>query len=237
MARRAQMPQYVIDAVVAWRGTEHPHADLDPSTTALIVIDMQNAFMMEGVAFAFCEAASAIVPNVNRLAEAVRRTGGRVFWIQNSHDEGCLDSWSRMHAMALPANREKRNTVMEEGTIGHELWAELDVRPEDQAVQKTRFSAFIQGSSDLPERLRSEGFDTVAIAGIVTNVCCESSARDAMMLNFRTIMISDACAAFNADEHQAALVSFYRTFGDVMETEFLISCLERNASTASETPA
>ena len=225
-----QIPQPVIDSVVARRGTAHPHANLNPKTTALIVIDLQNGFMMEGVAFSLCQTAIEIVPNVNRLAQAVRQTGGRVFWIQNTHDDTCLESWSHLHDMALPESRDRRNQAMTAGSVGHQLWAELDVLPEDEIVQKTRFSAFIQGSSDLAERLRSQGYDTVIITGTVTNVCCESSARDAMMLNFRTIMVGDANAAHNDDEHNASLISFYRIFGDVMDTNFLIQCLERNDS-------
>ena len=223
------IPQRVIDSVVARRGTPHPHADLDPSTTALVVIDLQNGFMMKDVAFSLCSAAVEIIPNVNRIAETVRRTGGRVFWIQNTHDDGCLESWSHMHAMTLPEKRDARSAAMREGTLGHQLWADLVVQPEDEVVQKTRFSAFIQGSSDLPERLRSQGYDTVIIVGTVTNVCCESSARDAMMLNFRTIMVSDANAAHTDEEHNASLIAFYLTFGDVMSTDFLIACLESNA--------
>jgi ureidoacrylate peracid hydrolase len=97
-------------------------------------------------------------------------------------------------------------------------------------VLKQRFSAFIGGSSGLPEKLRAEGFDTVLITGTVTNVCCESSARDAMMLNFKTIMVSDANAAMTDAEHNATLVSIYSSFGDVMDTDFLIDCLRKNAA-------
>ena len=224
-----QIPQNVIDAVVQRRGTAHPHAGLNPRTTALVVIDLQNGFMMEGVAFSLCQTAAEIVPNVNRIADTVRQTGGRVFWIQNTHDDSCLESWSHMHEMTLPEKRDQRIMAMRASTLGHQLWSELDVRPEDEAVQKTRYSAFIQGSSDLPERLRSQGYDTVIIVGTVTNVCCESSARDAMMLNFRTIMVSDANAAQDDESHNASLIAFYRTFGDVMSTDFLVACLERNA--------
>jgi ureidoacrylate peracid hydrolase len=64
----------------------------------------------------------------------------------------------------------------------------------------------------------------------MTNVCCESSARDAMMMNFHTIMVSDANAAATDEEHNASLINFYVTFGDVMDTDFLIGCLERNAA-------
>jgi ureidoacrylate peracid hydrolase len=69
----------------------------------------------------------------------------------------------------------------------------------------------------------------VLITGTVTNVCCESSARDAMMLNFKTIMVSDGNAARTDAEHNATLASFYSVFGDVMDTDHLIRCLEANA--------
>ena len=119
---------------------------------------------------------------------------------------------------------------MSEGTLGHQLWAGLEVKPEDEKLQKRRFSAFIQGSSDLEARLRAGGYDTVLITGTVTNVCCESTARDAMMLNFRTIMVSDGNAAANDEEHNASLIAFYLTFGDVMDTDFVIQRLERSAA-------
>lgn len=227
---KVDIPQSVVKRVIERCGTEHPHANLDPARTALVVIDLQNGFMLKGVAHALCEAAVDIVPNVNRLAAAVRRTGGKVFWIQNTHDEACLTSWSHMHEMVRPEKREHRSRAMSEGTLGHQLWADLDVRPEDARLQKRRFSALIQGSSDLEASLRAGGYDTVLITGTVTNVCCESTARDAMMLNFRTIMVSDGNAAANDEEHNASLVAFYLTFGDVMDTDLVIRCLERGAA-------
>jgi ureidoacrylate peracid hydrolase len=72
--------------------------------------------------------------------------------------------------------------------------------------------------------------DTLLITGTVTNVCCESTARDAMMLNFKTIMVSDANAARSDEEHSATLAAFYAIFGDVMETGYLIERLEANAA-------
>ena len=227
---KINIPRSVVDRVIERCGTDHPHADLDPARTALVVVDLQNGFMMEGVAHALCKKAVDIVPNVNRLASAVRATGGKVFWIQNTHDDACLDSWSHFHAMVKPEKREHRTRSMSEGTLGHQLWSELDVRAVDVKLQKKRFSALIQGSSDLEARLRAGGYDTILITGTVTNVCCESTARDAMMLNFRTIMVSDGNAAANDDEHNASLIAFYLTFGDVMDTDLVIQCLERGTA-------
>lgn len=220
----------VIARAVARRGREHPFDDLDPCRTALVVIDMQNGFMKPGVANALCPMAVRIVPTVNRLAAALRQAGGQVFWIQNTHSETTLQDWSVMYDSLTPEKRQARIDAMSPGTEGHAFWHELDIRPEDAIVPKYRYSAFIQGGSDLPERLRAAELDTVLITGTVTNTCCESSARDAMMLNFRTIMVSDGNAGMNDAEHAASLTAFYLIFGDVMTTDELIACFKRNGA-------
>jgi ureidoacrylate peracid hydrolase len=69
----------------------------------------------------------------------------------------------------------------------------------------------------------------VLVTGTVTNVCCESTARDAMMLNFKTIMVTDGNAAVTDEDHNASLCAFYLTFGDIMSTDMLVTCLERNS--------
>ena len=224
-----QAPGAIVQRVIARCGSEHPHADLQPKRTALIVVDLQNAFMDDAVGHAVCPMARDIVPNVNRLAAAVRASGGGVFWIKNTFDDRGAYEWSNAQAMLTPANQQRRIAAMTEGTKGHDLWAELDVRPEDEIVRKYRFSAFLPGTCDLPYRLHSRGFDTVLITGTVTNVCCESSARDAMMTNFKTIMVSDANAAMTIEEHNASLAAFYAIFGDVMDTDFVIRRLTRNS--------
>jgi ureidoacrylate peracid hydrolase len=223
----ATIPDAIVERVVTRRGSEHCFADLDPVRTALVVIDLQHAFMSDGVGHAVCPAAIDIVPAVNRLAATVRGTGGGVFWIQMTHDARCLDGWSVAHQMVLPEMREKRIAALSEGTLGHRLWPDLDVRPADEIVKKYRYSGFMPGTSELPNRLRTRGFDTVLITGTVTNVCCESSARDANMMNFRTIMVSDGNAALTKEEHEASLTAFYNTFGDVMDADMIVQRLQR----------
>ena len=215
--------------VIARHGREHIHEDLDPKRTALVVVDMQNAFMLEGVAHALCPMAKHIVPNINRLATAVRETGGTVIWIKTTFTPDVLKSWSVYYEMASPESGAKRIAALTADSKGHELWPSLDVRKDDPIVEKNRFSAFIQGSSKLADLLRGRGLDTVLITGTVTNVCCESTARDAMMLNFRTIMVTDGNAAVTDEDHNASLASFYLTFGDIMSTDKLIDLLKRNA--------
>ena len=226
---RGSIPQSVIDRVVAKRGRAYAFEGMEPAKTALVVVDMQNAFMLPGVAHALCPMAEKIVPNINRLAVAVRATGGTVVWIKTTFTPDALQSWATYFEIASPEQGKKRIAALTTDSKGHALWSSLDVKPADLVVEKHRFSAFIQGSSRLAEILRERGIDTVLITGTVTNVCCESTARDAMMLNFRTIMVSDGNAAVTDEDHNASLCAFYLTFGDVMSTDHVIACLERNA--------
>jgi ureidoacrylate peracid hydrolase len=223
------IPQSVVDRVIARNGREHIYENLDPAKTALVVVDMQNAFMLPGVAHALCPMAEKIVPNINRLAQAVRATGGTVVWIKTTFKNDALQSWSTYFEMVTPQLRAQRITALTAGSKGHELWASLEVQPEDLIVEKDRFSAFIQGSSNLADVLRDRGLDTILVTGTVTNVCCESTARDAMMLNFKTIMVTDGNAAVTDEDHNASLRAFYLTFGDIMSTDMLVTCLARNA--------
>jgi ureidoacrylate peracid hydrolase len=156
-------------------------------------------------------------------------TGGTVIWIKTTFKDDALKNWSTYFEMVKPEQGARRVAALTAGSKGHELWAALDVRADDLIVEKNRFSAFIQGSSNLAEVLRERGLDTVLITGTVTNVCCESTARDAMMLNFKTIMVTDGNAAVTDEDHNASLCAFYLTFGDVMPTDMLVTCLERNA--------
>ena len=221
--------QSVIDRVLARRGREHIFDDLAPSRTALVVVDMQNGFMMPELGHAACAMALEIVPNINRLARAVRATGGSVIWIQTAYTDETLTSWSTYYEMAGADGAERRKFSLSPANQGYEIFSGLQVEPGDPIVVKKRYSAFIEGSSNIEDVLKSRRLDTLLITGTVTNVCCESTARDAMMRNFRTIMITDGNAANTDEDHNAALNNFYLTFGDVMSTDFVIGCLERNA--------
>jgi ureidoacrylate peracid hydrolase len=220
------LPDAVIARVVARRGSAHPCARLDAARTALIVIDMQNAYMDPAAGYTACAEARAIVPTINRLATALRTAGGRVFWVQNTHDASCMSDWSVLQEMAAPATRASRIAALEEGSFGQQFWPGMDRHPEDAVVRKLRYSAFYPGTSELPARLRAGGVDTILIAGTLTNVCCESSARDAMMQNFRVVMVSDANAALTQAEHEASLIALYLNFTDLMDTEMILAGLK-----------
>jgi ureidoacrylate peracid hydrolase len=229
------LPDSAVAASQARRGKVHPFDSLDGPRTALLVIDMQVYFMAPG-APGEVPMARAVVPAVNRLAGAVRAAGGPVVWIQNSTNDTSR-SWSVMHDRLLtPELRAKRWAQMDEAAEGHRLWPALAVEPQDQRLVKKRFSAFIQGASELEPYLRGQGVDTVLVAGTATNVCCDSSARDAMMLNFQVAMVSDALAALTDEVHAAALLNFYAYFGDVLTVDEVAAALARGPSPAGRKP-
>ena len=112
------------------------------------------------------------------------------------------------------------------------VWEGLEQGNSDITIVKNRYSALIAGSSTLERVLRNLGVDTLLIAGTKTNVCCEATARDAMMLDFRTVMISDCCAALSDEEHLATLETFIQQFGDVMSASEALDALEKGAAAA-----
>lgn len=192
--------------------------------TALVVIDMQNHFVAEGFPDEV-PLSRDIVPTINRLAGAVRTAGATVVWVQTTA-RGALEHWSNYHKHMLRPERVKtRLESLDESAAGFCLYPALDVLPEDLRVTKIKYSAFIAGSSDLDVKLRNRRIDTVLIAGTATNVCCESSARDAMMLDYRAIMLADATATWTDEEHSATLKNFLLFFGDVMAADEVIGRL------------
>jgi ureidoacrylate peracid hydrolase len=219
-----RIPQALVDRIVARRGRLHPFERIEGKKTALLVIDLQNAFMLPGMPTEV-KGVRDIVPNVNRLAKAVREAGGKVVWVQMTLD-GERESWSVFFEhFGSPTHSAAEYQSLSRGDPGYALHEALETHPSDLTVEKTRFSAFIQGSSDLDRRLKALGIDTVIVVGTVTNTCCESTARDAMMLNYKTIVVSDANAAHNDEEHNATLANVIRMFGDVRTTEELVGLL------------
>ena len=207
-----EMPQDYVNRVIKRQGRPHLFETFGAPKTALVVVDMQNYYRMS----------QAIVPNVNRLAAALRKAGGKVVWLQNLASMESLESWSVRKEMESPEKAKLRCEALQRDAHGFQLWPTLDVCKEDERVVKRRYSAFIPGSSNIENVLQDNGIDTLIVTGVATNVCCDSTARDAMMLNYRTLMVSDGCATSTDGEHAAALGNFYLFFGDVQTTDEVI---------------
>jgi ureidoacrylate peracid hydrolase len=205
------MPEYVIERVMRKRGRLRVFDHFEPSETAFVVIDMQKFYLAD------VAPALAIIPNINRLANIVRERGGVVAWVKMTAGENGKSLWPLYHDYFFTKEAgERHRDNLTEGAPGHALHEDLDVRPQDIHATKKRFTAFIPNVSDLPEKLAARGIKNVLIGGTVTNFCCETSARDAMMLDYRVVMVSDANAARHEEDHSAGFTSLYQSFGDVL---------------------
>ncbi len=212
-----EIGQNVIDRLIERRGRYHFYDAIDPSRSAFLVIDMQNAFCKPD-APAEVPASRGIVANINGCAEAMRARGSQVIWVVSAFDskDGRSD-WENFFNHIVAADvRERTLSYMAPGAEGVELWHELDAREEDTYLQKNRYSCLAPGASQLERVLRSRGIETLLIGGTKTNICCEATARSAFDMDFKPVLVSDCCAALSGREHLAALENAIQQFSDVM---------------------
>jgi len=229
--------QDILDRCMARRGRIHTFETIDPARTAMLVIDLQEAFVAEG-AVAEIPMARDIVPGINRINQSLREAGGLVVWIVSTYGPKPEDRWPIMYDHIFDAaTGERIRAALSEGAASHAIYSLLDTRPEDPIVSKNRFSAFVGSDGRLEELLRSRGIDTVLVTGTVTSVCCESTAREAAMRNFKTLMVSDASAGRDDEEHWASLANILLGFGDVYTADETIALIKAGCdreSTAAE---
>ncbi len=176
----------------------------DPRRTALLVIDLQVAFVDEGQPYA-SQNARDVLPNVNAIIAAARAAGALVVFTRASTSDDprfVRPDWFDQSAAYGPLA-----TILRAESPGHALSAALDRAPGDLVIDKYRSSAMLPQSCDLAERLRERGIDTLIIVGAITNYCCENTARDACQMDFKVFFVTDATAAMSDAEHNASLGS------------------------------
>jgi ureidoacrylate peracid hydrolase len=221
---RVSVRKEIVDRVLQRRGRYHVYDRLVPARTALVVIDMQTAFCAPG-APAEVPASRGIVEPINRLAAELRRLGVPVIWVlhANHRIDGRSDWELFFNTVVAGDAREKTLDSLE--AARQSVWTALITDPADGLVLKNRYSAFIPGASLLERMLRGMQIDTILIAGTKTNICCESTALDAMMLDFKVVLVEDCCAALSDDEHRSALENVIQQFGDVMTADEVLARL------------
>jgi len=213
------IPEKIVNKVVARRGRLHAFETIDPRATALVVIDLDEATVHNDATLL------GMISTVNALAQAVRRSGGVVAWVLSR-----MDVMPRHFSAIL--GQELSTRYFDHGHAdgpGTRIWHELQRQSGDVVAVKSGASAFFPGKCDLKPQLDSRGIDTILIAGTVTNICCESSARDAAELEYKVIMISDALAGQAHGLHEATLATFYRIFGDIRPSDEVIRLLTGSA--------
>jgi ureidoacrylate peracid hydrolase len=226
---RITIRKEIVDRVLQRRGRYHLFDQLDPRRTALVVIDMQGTFCAPG-APAEVPTSRGIVEPINALTAELRVLGVPVIWVLHANAQVAGKSDWELFFNYIVADGVRDKTLENLAAAKQEVWSELTVAPDDHTVLKNRYSALIAGSSQLERMLRGMGIDTILVAGTKTNVCCESTARDAMMLDFKTVMVEDCCAALSDDEHRAALENVIQQFGDVMTANETLARLRGNAN-------
>ncbi len=200
------IPIELVEKVVARRGRRHAFEYFDPQHTALVIIDLTEATIQADSRLA------RLADPINEATKTVRSAGGVVAWVRpgpvRASETIIAEIVGQTRAQLFAANADPENP------LSH-LWSALEVHEIDLQATKAGWSAFFPGKCDLDEQLQELGIRNLLIAGTVTNVCCESSARDAVELGYRVTMLSDANLGHSYGLHEASLATFFRIFGDV----------------------
>jgi ureidoacrylate peracid hydrolase len=193
-----------------------------PDNAALVIVDVQNDYCHPDGATArngqSTAMAQAMVPALQRLLAEARRVGVPVIFVRMAQTQATFSEVQREQRQ----RRGSRVPVCTEGTWGAEFY-EVAPAPGDLVVTKHRYSAFI--GTDLDLILRSKGIKALIFAGVATNVCVESSARDAFMLDYYVVFMKD-CSGCSAgpDAHAATLANIERSYGVVTSSEEVFAC-------------
>lgn len=194
-----------------------------PDKPALIVIDMQNGFCSEDgfmakIGLDWRSSAEAIGP-VARLLAAARNAHLPIYFTRYSlnadySDAGLLlEVWPGIEGTG----------GMVRGTWDADIVDELAPREGETVIDKTRYSAFYD--TDLLERLRADGVGTLIVCGVTTNICVESTVRDAFFRDIRVVVPSDGTAAVTPELHEAALDDFRYGFGQVGTVDEIVAAI------------
>ena len=166
-----------------------------PERTALVNVDMQNCFV-QGSPFSAPDGL-VVLDRINRLAAACRAAG--ILVIHASHVLRTDGSNTGVLGEIAPIVQEG---IINRGLKSSPLHKGLVVDPCDILLEKPRFGAF--HGTDLELILRSRGIDTIIVTGIATNVCCETTAREAAVRDFRVFFLSDGTTTFGIGDVSAA---------------------------------
>lgn len=183
----------------------------------MVIVDMQPTFVAPGSP-AEVPAARGIVQNISDTAAVLRAKGVLIIWVTHANSAvGSGSDWDGFFNVFVADDVRQRTIAgLAQSSPDTQVWHEFDVADTDIHIFKNRYSALIQGSSPLERILRSRGINNLLIAGTKTNICCEATARDAMMMDFNVVMLSDCTAALSDREHLATLETFIQQFGDVL---------------------
>jgi nicotinamidase-related amidase len=198
---------------------------IDSKTTAVIVVDVQNDFCHSDSPLAKIgmdmTAAQDMVPHLLQLIDAARGAGATIVWVKMVHSENTVSPVALEHRLRTRPNAEM---ICVEGTWGTELYR-VEPEPGEPIVIKHRYSAFVD--TDLQLILRSRGITSLILTGVATNVCVESTARDAYMRDYYVTFVDDCSAAYDQAKHDATLRNMADHFGVVATSGEIMEAWQR----------
>ena len=187
---------------------------LNVAKSALLVVDMQQFFLDEASPTFTC-GGIAILPGVKRLIDKFRRAKRPVIFTRHVHhpqdlDSGIMGWWWQGKCI--------------EGSAESKIHPDLAPRPEEKVVAKHRYSAFY--NTDLETVLRCLKVEDVVISGVMTNLCCESTARDAYYRDYRVFLPADGTGAINEEMHLASLLNLAFGFACITTIDTITAQLD-----------
>ena len=165
---------------------------VDPRHAAVVVIDMQNDF---------CDPQHVplsvpMLPRLKAFIAEARRAGVRILFVRVEHDLATdSEIW----------NNRKGRKPARKGTLGAEFHPDFVPAPGDYVLTKSRYSAFVR--TNFEQDLHAMGIETLIMTGIATNVCVESTARDAFQRDFYVVMVEDCVAGINEAAHNGTITN------------------------------
>lgn len=204
--------------LIGRRGRLHAFDRPVPARTAVVVIDAVELF------FQGLPGSAALIGPINRLTAAARRRGAPVAWVKPT-PPATWRSAAASHALLGPREIERYGVELRPAGPGNRLHADLAVDDMDWQGGKRGHSAFFPGNCDLPDILRDRGIDTVLLAGMLTNICIEASARDAYEGGFRVLVCTDGVAANDEAQHRNSLRTLARVYADIRSADDLAALI------------
>lgn len=210
----------------------HVEELVHPRSAALLVVDMQNDFCDSRGSLAVSGADPRLIqdmaPRLQRLLDAARQTGIPIVHVRTIHSRWTdSESWlGRLKGRAPICTPE---------SWGAEYYPGFEPRSGEYVVTKHRYSAFI--GTDLEQVLRALGRRSVIMTGEATNVCVESTARDAYMRDFFVAFLSDCTASTSQEAHDATLYTMGKHFGEVLTSNDVVAAWQKAGIVKEAVPA
>ena len=211
---------------------------IDTARTALVVVDMQHAFCSRGGMFDVMgkldeSRVKPVIETDKKVIEAFRQKGIKIIYLRMGYRPDLADSggpespnyWKEGSLAALREHPELKGRYLTVGNRDWEIIEELAPHPEDLIVNKNRFSAFPNTNFDII--LKTNNLKYLVFVGLFTNVCVESTIRDAFFHEYFPILVSDACGNLGPDyTQQSTIFNITAVFGWATSSEELIKSLK-----------